>query len=327
MAGQKAIVFPEVVEDVTASAEALQVSIQRLLNAQGAQIAQAQVARETGISPAALSAWLKGAYKGDNKAVEDKLQIWLLSRERRTMANRTMPTAPLWIETPTARKVFAVLAFAQMAGDLGCVYGGAGLGKTVTLRAYAEQNPNVWVVTMSPAHAGVSGALEEIAETIGLRGIPGRAARLQRELTRRLQGTGGLLICDEAQHLGMRCLEAIRALHDATGVGVVLCGNESVFARLTGGSREATFAQLFSRLGKRLRLTHPTKGDVETMADYFQVKGSEERRMLAEIAAKPGALRGVVKTLRLSVMFAAGEGQPLGAHHIRAAWRDLGGEG
>lgn len=327
MTKQKAILLPETNEETTETVDTVRDSIQHLLNDQDTQISQAQVARETGISPAALSAWLKGTYKGDNRAVEEKLQIWLLSRNRRSIATQTMPTAPLWIDTPTARKVFAVLAFAQMAGDLGCVYGGAGLGKTVTLRAYAEQNPNVWVVTMSPAHAGVSGALEEIAETIGLRGIPGRAARLQRELTRRLQGTGGLLIIDEAQHLGMRCLESIRALHDATGVGVVLCGNESVFARLTGGSREATFAQLFSRLGKRLRLTHPTKGDVDAMADYFQVKGSEERRMLAEIAGKPGALRGVVKTLRLSVMFAAGEGQPLGAHHIRAAWRDLGGEG
>jgi DNA transposition AAA+ family ATPase len=217
--------------------------------------------------------------------------------------------------------------FAQAAGDLGCIYGGAGLGKTVSLHAYADANPNCWIVTMSPAHGGVSSALEEIAETIGLRGIPGRAARLQRELINRFRNTGGLLVIDEAQHLNMRSLEAIRAIHDATGIGLVLCGNEAVFGKLTGGSREAVFAQLFSRLGKRLRLTRPSVGDVEALADYFGVKGSNERRLLTEIAGRPGALRGVVKVLRLASVFAAGKEQTLRLDHLRAAWRDLGGEG
>lgn len=292
-----------------------------------AELNQAQIAREAGISSAALSSWLKGTYKGDNRAVEEKLNRWLESRARSALTTATMPGAPEWVDTPTGRRVKAVLGFAQAAGDLGCIYGGAGLGKTVSIRAYADANPNVWVVTMSPAHGGVSSALEEVAETLGMRGIPGRAARLHRELVGRLRNTGGLLVIDEAQHLNMRCLEAIRAIHDATGIGLVLCGNESVFARLTGGSREATFAQLFSRLGKRLRLARPLQGDIEALADAFDVRGSEERRVLAAIANKPGALRGVVKTLRLASVFAAGKNQPLGAEHLRAAWRDLGGEG
>ena len=269
---------------------------------------QAQIARAAGLSAAVLSSWLKGTYQGSNSAVEEKLVKWFDSRARSAETTGAMPAAPSWIDTPTGRRVQGVLMFAQAAGDLGCVYGGAGLGKTVSLQAYADANPNVWVVTMSPAHGGVSAALEEIAESMGLRGIPGRAARLQRELIGRLRNTGGLLVIDEAQHLNMRSLEAIRAIHDATGVGLVLCGNEAVFARLTGGSREATFAQLFSRLGKRLRLTKPVAGDIEALADAFNVGGSAERRLLTDIAQKPGALRGVVKTLRLASFFAACKG-------------------
>jgi len=293
----------------------------------GGDCSQAQIARVSGLSAAALSSWLKGAYKGDNSAVEEKLLKWLGARDRNARTSAAMPAAPAWVDTPTGRRIHAVLMFAQAAGDLGCIYGGAGLGKTKALQSYAAASPNVWVSTMSPAHGGVSSALEEIAEAIGLRGIPGRAARLQRELVNRLNNTGGLLIVDEAQHLNMRSLEAIRAIHDATGVGLVLCGNEAVFARLTGGSREATFAQLFSRLGKRLRLTKAAPGDVDAMADAFGVMGSAERRFLAGIASKPGALRGVVKTLRLASVFAAGKGESLTVDHLNAAWHDLAGEG
>ncbi len=307
------------------AAAGLRGQVLALLNAR--ELNQRQISDASGVSQGALSHWLKDTYKGSNSAVEEKLSRWLESRARNVLTAGGMPKAPAWIDTPTGRKVFAVLGFAQATGDLGCIYGGAGLGKTVALRTYAERNPNCWVVTMSPAHGGVSATLEEIAETIGLRGIPGRAARLQRELVQRLRNTGGLLVIDEAQHLNMRCLEALRAIHDATGVGLVLCGNEAVFARLTGGSREATFAQLFSRLGKRLRLTRPVAGDIEALADAFNVRGSAERRLLGEIAQKPGAMRGVVKTLRLGSVFAAGKGEPMSVDHLRAAWRDLGGEG
>ncbi|OHD26098.1 MAG: hypothetical protein A2Y38_15530 [Spirochaetes bacterium GWB1_59_5] len=230
------------------------------------------------------------------------------------------------METPTASKIVGVLAYSQMAGDIGCIYGGAGLGKTVTLHAYAEQNPSVWIAEMNACSAAVASALEVVCEVTGVRGTAGRPVRMLGDIGKRLKGTGGLLIVDEAQHLRIQALEALRAIHDLTGIGLVLCGNESVYARLTGGgSREATFAQLFSRLGKRLRLTKPGKGDIEQLADHYGVAGAEERALCFDIASRPGALRGMVKTLRLAGMFAAGEGAELSADHIRAAWRDLGG--
>lgn len=289
------------------------------------RFSQSQIAREAGITASVLSGWLKDRYQGDNQAVEVKLRQWLSAHSRKTETAMVLPETPGWLDTPTAQKIFNVLAYAQSFGDIAVVYGGAGLGKTCTLKQYAASNNNVWVASMSPAHGGVAAALEEISESLNLRGVPGRAARLQRELIRRLTGTSGLLIIDEAQHLNLNALEAIRALHDATGIGLALVGNESVYARLTGGSRAATFAQLFSRLGKRLRLNRPQKEDVEALATCFAVTGRQELDALQEVAQKPGALRGVVKTLRLATVIAAGENQSLALEHIRAAWRDLGG--
>ena len=47
--------------------------------------------------------------------------------------------------------------------------------------------------------------------------------------------------------------------------------------------------------------------------------------MLKEIADKPGALRGVTKTLRLASMFAKGADDQLSVGYIQAAWKELGG--
>lgn len=286
---------------------------------------QSQIARETGLSAAAVSTWLKGTYKGDNIAVEDKISIWLSAREEKKTSISGLPLLPSWIATPTAGRITNVLLYAQMAGDIAVVYGGAGVGKTYSCIEYQRKYPNVWLVTMTSDTANVAAALEEIAETIGLRGTPGRASRLRRELSRKFKGTGGLLIIDEAQHLSIAALESLRAIYDATGIGLVLAGNEFVYARLTGGNRAATFAQLFSRLGKKLRLVRPSKNDASALLDAIQVFGKQERQALMEIALKDGALRLMVKVWRLATMLAAGKETPVTCEHIRLAWQDLGG--
>lgn len=290
------------------------------------ELTQAAVAREAGVHSSALNRWLKGAYTGDNEALAAKMRRWLDTRQSRRLSMATLPAAPDWVETPSARQILSALSYAQLAGDIATVYGGAGVGKTLTARHYRTSAPNVWITTMTPATAVVGSALERVALTLGLRPA-GRASRVEGDIIERMRDTQGLLVVDEAQHLGPRALDAMRALHDATGVGVTFMGNEIVYAQLTGNTRSIGFAQLFSRIGKRVRLTRPRAGDVDALIDAWGVHERDAANLLREIAKKPGALRGVTKTLRLASMFAAGDGveQPtLG--HIRVAWRDLGGE-
>ncbi len=285
-------------------------------------LSQERAGKEAGISGSALNQWMKGKYQGDNEAVAEKILIWMASRERRSVAIQGFGKQG-FIETATAQKIMNVLAFAQSAGDLSVIYGGAGVGKTTAIRHYATDNPNVWVITMRPDTASVASCLEEIGDVIGVR-TGSRANRVSRDICRRLEDTGGLLVIDEAQHLTVPAIESIRSIHDATEIGLVLSGNETVYARLSGGTRSASFAQLFSRVGKRLRLTKSEKEDVASLASRYGITGGKELSTLIGISRKPGALRGVVKTLRLAVMF-AGDIAPT-QEHINAAWRDLGGE-
>lgn len=288
------------------------------------RLSQGKAATEIGISSTALSQWLAGKYPGDILTLEAKVARWLDSRTERAKLAATLPTAPAYVELPTSRRIAAGLSYAQMAGDITVIYGGAGTSKTTTAKEYAAGHPNVWLATMTASTNTLGPCLERVALACGLRPTNARAARIEADLVERLEDTNGLLIIDEAQHLGTRAIEALRGLHDATGVGLAIMGNELVYARITGGRRSAEFAQLFSRIGKRVRLTRPTQADVDALLSAWSVSGKEEREAVLEIARRPGALRGVTKALRLASLFAQGEEVQL--RHIRAAWRDLGGE-
>ncbi len=291
-------------------------------------LSQAGAAKEAGLSASILNQFLREKYPGDNGAVAETLMRWLNTRRDGATIKTYLPEAPKWIETPTARRIMDALTYAQLAGDIACIYGGAGLGKTSAIEHYAETHSAVWVVTATPATASVGVILEEIALALGMRDFALHPARLHRDVVKRLRGTQGLLVVDEAQHLTIQALEAIRSLHDATRLGLALCGNATVYGRLTGGARSDNFAQLFSRIGKRVALTRPAAADVGALARAYRVDGAEEIAALQEIAKRPGALRSVAKTLRLAAMYAAGKVPPVEIRidEIRAAWSELGGE-
>lgn len=290
------------------------------------RLSQTAMAKEIGISGTAMSQWLNGNYPADPTGLEQSIARWVDAYRERQLQAQALPAAPAWVSTPSAERVIAALGYAQVAGDIAIVYGGAGLGKTTAIEHYQISSPNVWHATMTSATPGVVPALEEVADAVGLREIGGGAAKVQRAIIRRIQGTQGLLVIDEAQHLGVAALDAMRALHDTTGIGLALVGNEAVYARMTGGNRAAYLDRLFSRIGKRVRLVRPTQADVSALIDAWSIQPRACRQLLQDIAAKPGGLRGLTKVLRLASMFARGADREVSCDDIRAAWRDLGGE-
>lgn len=289
------------------------------------RLSQAKIAKQADMSPTTLSQWLSGTYAGDNAAIEKKLQLWVDTTQAARARADVMPAAPDYVATPTAERVIAALRYAQVAGDIACVYGGAGLGKTTGILRYRTAAPNVWHATMTPASASVVPALEEIAEAVGVSNTVGGATRLHRAICRRIANAGGLLVIDEAQHLSVAALDQVRSIHDATGVGIALVGNESVYARMTGGNRAAFLDRLFSRIGKRVRLVKSTQGDIEALLDAWGIDDDKCRAQLVDIATKPGGLRGLTKVLRLASMHAMAATRALCCDDVRAAWRELGG--
>ena len=108
-------------------------------------------------------------------------------------------------------------------------------------------------------------------------------------IVQRLQGTKGLLILDEAQHLMLPALESLRSIHDATACGLVLMGNEAVYSRLSG-RHSAEFAQLYSRVGSVLKLENPLP---RTLRHWLGTGGSKKNPRQQSPPPKPRRWQGI----------------------------------
>jgi DNA transposition AAA+ family ATPase len=285
-------------------------------------LTQRQISRESGVNQSQINQWLQSKYAGDNAELEEKIKRWLVAQPRRDAAKGLR--GPEWFSTPSAEQIIDALGVGQVVGDIVCIYGGPGVGKSVTLRHYQQNSPAVWIATMCPSMSGVIPALEEIAEAVGIREVPQGARRISRAIRKKIEGTQGLLIIDEAQHLSCAALEELRAIHDASRVGLALVGNETVYARLTGGTRANNFAQLFSRVGARLYLSKPSREDVEQFADAWRITGIDEIDFLEQIAKKPGALRGCDRVMKLASI--SQNTTAISVKHLRQAWSNLGAQ-
>jgi DNA transposition AAA+ family ATPase len=286
----------------------------------------AAVAREAGISTTALSQWLEGKYPGNSERVAGKLEVWKLAREQRQEALRRSFKPLDWIETPTSRNLLDVLMFAQNYGKMALIYGGPGLGKSTVLQRYAEMKPNVWTLTADPTCATMVPMLRALARAVGSLET-GTADKLKAGIERKLRDSLGVVIVDEAQHLGVQALEVLRSIHDALGIGLVLCGNLTVFARVGRNveAREASFAQLSSRLGRSVRVPTPEDADVYAIGEAYGLTGAPELELLTSIAQREeGALRDVMMVLSVASIIARGADVPISHEFLLGAAYNLG---
>ncbi|ENT2759046.1 AAA family ATPase, partial [Escherichia coli] len=227
------------------------------------------------------------------------------------------------VETQTVKQIWTSMRFASLTESIAVVCGNPGVGKTEAAREYRRTNNNVWMITITPSCASVLECLTELAFELGMNDAPRRKGPLSRALRRRLEGTQGLVIIDEADHLGAEVLEELRLLQESTRIGLVLMGNHRVYSNMTGGNRTVEFARLFSRIAKRTAINKTKKADVKAIADAWQINGEKELELLQQIAQKPGALRILNHSLRLAAMTAHGKGERVNEDYLRQAFREL----
>lgn len=258
-----------------------------------------------------------------NEPITADVDESVLSQDENSLFQR--PSELEWKDTPTAQKIMLALRFAQGKESISLVYGGAGLGKTCTARRYQEEGMNVWFATMSPAINSVAACLERVALAVGLMEAESSSSKTEGAITNWIKGSGGLLIIDEAQHLEVKELESIRGVYDVAKVGVAIMGNESLYAKITGGRRQNKLAQLFSRIGFRLHLPMISVGDVEAIITAWGITNKDVKKLCVKIASQAGALRDLINSIDLAfTMLDKGETVPT-TRHIRAAHEMRGG--
>lgn len=300
----------------------LTTQVKQLIEDKG--LTQTQVAKECGFSSGALSSFLKGTYKGDNDKLEEALQKWLDGQSQQTAV---FVSAPDFVETPTASKIFADLDFVKMFGKMGVVYGASGVGKTQAARQYTKQNNNVWMITARPSICTINEVLYEMALELGISDAPKRAGKLSRMLKTKLAGTKGLMIIDEADHLPLKVLEELRILQEDSEVGFMLIGNDKVYTQMQGGfNQRHQFARLWSRNAKRQSVQKNSKKDIDAVAQAWSLDLSDSQLMTAlySIGQGAGSLRALTNYLQLAGLTAKARNEPITLPLILSAQKQMG---
>ncbi len=281
-----------------------------------------RLAKKVGRPEGTLSAFGGGKYQGDNEEIARQIFRYRQTLNAQAQLDVEAPQIPGFIETPTAKRLLGLLAWAQR-GRIVAAATGPGTSKTSSIAHYADSMAAVWVVTMKPSTAGVANMQMEVLAALGEPDACGTPQRLSRRIIDKIRQTSGLLVFDEAQHMSEKAIEEIRSWHDATGIGIALFGNHSVIGRLEGGSRKAAYAQLFSRIGMRHVQALPYEADALALADAWGIHDAKELQFVKSIAAKPGGLRGMTMMLEIATMLAGGEAEPRGLPHMEDAWAQL----
>ena len=286
-------------------------------------ITYAAQAKEAGIPNGSFTNWLGGTYGGNTQRIAGQVSQWLAARTERAAMVASIPTAPSYVDTPTARRITSLLTFAQSSPDIIIAAAGPGVGKTTAIDEYQRTHPNVYVLT---ARKSLSSAFNLLGELAIITDVSERlTSRINRAIGTKLKGRRALIIVDEAQHLTADAMDELRTFHDLWNCGLALIGAPAVYTRIEGKGRDGNLAQLFSRVGMRMTQARPRPEDVTALASAWGIMDPKVMRLVQKIAARPGALRVLTKTLKLAAIVAAGEGSnALSEEAITKAFNQLG---
>ena len=258
------------------------------------KITYTDLANRIGISKSILSQYMSGTYKAP-QTTDVKIAEFFARQEQSSQ----MPSANIgsvsFAKTSIANEVLNTIAICQIQRKMGCIYGDAGIGKTMAIKEYARNNSECIVITVTKATSRERSFLETLCEELH---IPiGRIDRMHKACKAKLDQSEKVLIIDEAQHLPYSTIEDVRALNDDDGIGIVLVGNYEINDKLT----KQGYDQLSSRVGlpKLLVNSEIQREDVKLI---FSELGEKEIDILYAIARSRWCLRGAVNVYSNAVM-------------------------
>lgn len=280
---------------------------------------QGAVAKELGISPAAFSLFLKDRYTGNNREIAEKIEQFLGMEQRRN----TLSKKPgICFEVKNTRQILEKVYVTQTTGDILLIYGDAGCGKTTALQYYAQHNKNVIYVEADVTNSSYRSMLCLIAEELG-EPSRGASSTIMHKLIRKTKGSSMVLIIDEAQHLAPKAFDAIRALNDKAGIGIVYAGNPSIKKRMYG-TKQDDFDQVYSRIGYHCPLYN--RYSMEDIQSIFKDYGLNKECItyLQKIAQRKGGLRIMIKQYCMAVNIALSLEEPFEMIHLQEAAERMG---
>ncbi|HCA29109.1 MAG TPA: hypothetical protein DEP23_05870 [Ruminococcaceae bacterium] len=251
---------------------------------------QSKAANDIGYSTGTLSTYRKGTYNGDVEKFENRLrEFFNLKAEAKTLY-----VSPDYVPTSISEGVYATIRMCHLKGGLADECGDAGIGKTKAALKYAAEYPGSAVyITVNPCVSSLNAFLKLLCRQLKL--PTGRKDDMWMEIDEALRGGRKVLIIDEAQHLPIKTVEAIRAFTDNNPeLGVTLIGNPET---VTNGRSRPAFAQIRNRtkLVNIRRTLEVTKDDIKMLFPALDnAKQKKEIEFLHTVARSEQGIRGAV---------------------------------
>lgn len=239
----------------------------------------------------------------------------------------------LFVDTPTAKKIFEFFDLARESSSMAVMWGPSHVGKTWAAERYQQENNHGRTIyCRMHAASGLGGMVRALATACGISDKCNTEAligRIKRGLTE-----DTLVILDELHLLAntyrinsfFACVEVLREIYDQAACGMVL-----IWTRIDSlqGHSQRELQQVWRRGVHKLALPPaPTRGDVAailrasglTMPDRAETvtlgKVTERpAEMLRQVALNDG-LKAITERLRYGRKLANRAGEPLAIRHM-----------
>jgi len=257
---------------------------------------QNKASKQVGISSAIMSPLRRGEYAGNSDAIFARLISYFETKAEAAASPAHEITSSGYVETSISTNVYEVIRNCQLKGGLAIACGDAGIGKTMAAKQFTRKHSNDAVyVALNPCITTIKALLKVLCAKLNVTERTndemwlGLAAKLR---------DGMVLIVDEAQHLPIKTLEALRALSDyfdelGQTLGIALIGNTDTVNNV-GGKKRAEFAQINNRTRQRKIYTTSQirRDDIRLLFPLLQDEASID--LLLGIARSAQALRGAM---------------------------------
>lgn len=231
-------------------------------------------------------------------------------------AEPTQLPAPAFVMTETARDIHRSLKMIERLSGfrMGLICGVAGVGKTLALEAYQDEEPLAYKVDAAGGEADEKLLSEDLCRRFGVFGFENQSLNWRRHTLVSYVINIKVLILDEAQHYSLSALEWIRAVCEEAGCNLVFAGDAKLYAVAVCNP------QIKSRAILPRLFTSTRAEDVLAVCKAFALDHGGIPKELQRVAIS-GGLREVRNVIEAATIYAEGK-QPQ-IDHIRAAISNL----
>ncbi len=257
---------------------------------QATQCSNSEIGRGIGYSSGYVSQYLAGKFPGDLARFETAIREWL--RDRTVAAVSGVPT----IETELSKLMCRRFDEIRQSRDLAIMVGDAGIGKTRGDSLYLIDHTLAIGFRALPWRSGMNAIAEDLSKAAGITRL-GKGEKRWDAILDRTQGSGRLLIVDDAHELAPRALQCTIDYHEETGNPVCLKGLPILKKKLLTDARRARRVDAVIEL----KISDPLPL-VSHLVNQFAPDANGEKsdliKLCAQVATGLGAFGSVEKQLK-----------------------------